>query len=84
MTDDGGVTEWLKWIAGGIIVFLGAFWQWIERKLERMGDRIDALRESTRSDRHDLATDVHKVTDGIEEDLKDHATRLTKLEKNGK
>ncbi len=81
MTDDGELRDWLKWIAGGIIGFLVLFWQWMERKIERQQDRTDKLRDDTRTDRHKLAGDIQHHIKTIEEELEDHGTRLTKLEK---
>jgi hypothetical protein len=83
MTEGDELREWLKWITGGIIGFLILFWQWMERKIERMGDRLDKLREDTRSDRHDLADKIHGEMTKIDGEIDSHSTRLTKLEKNG-
>ena len=80
MTNGEGLSEWLKWIAGGIIAGMALFWQWMERKVDKLSDRIDALRENVRSDRHKLANDVEAVADEIRKEQAEQRDRLTRLE----
>ena len=84
MTNGEALAEWLKWITGGIIAGMVLFWQWMERKVDRLSDRIDKVRDDTRKDRHDLAGAMQRHIDDIDDELKKHSERITRVEKNGK
>ena len=84
MTNGEGLSEWLKWITGGIIGGLALFWQWMERKVDKLSERIDKLRDDTRKDRHDLADKVQEITKAAEEDIGGLKDRVTRIESERK
>lgn len=84
MNEDGQLADWLKWITGGIIAGMVLFWQWMERKVDRLSDRIDKLRDDTRKDRHDLAAQMQKTVDAIDQDIEKVKDRVAKVERGDK
>lgn len=79
---DHDIPSWVQWLAGGMVAGWVLFWRWMEGKIERLGDRIDALRENTRKDRHDLAASVQRTVVKIDEDIDTLKERVAKVEKD--
>jgi hypothetical protein len=63
----------------GIVIALASAW-W---RMDAFRDKLDALRDRTRDERHDHANKVQLMIDKIEEDQKDQGHRLVRLERNG-
>ena len=84
MTNGEGLSEWLKWITGGIIGGLALFWQWMERKIDKLSDRIDALRENVRHDRHAMDNKYQDIVGDIDKDIDALKDRVTRIESERK